>query len=190
MAVSNAKIVSRSGAPKRRTRASGQLSASRARKAKALKAQQAKADEANTDRAECQPSEGDADDGNANTRQMLIHADAVVVEGYGNGQEATNSASNPGQTNEKKHKHGLRSKSAMKRKINSAQPRNEEEREASQRCMTMWGYVKYPQGPQIKESRQSHLVNFFLPKKSSTTITKLQVKVDPNPKRASYGQYD
>ena len=78
----------------------------------------------------------------------------------------------------------------MKRKINSAQPHNEEEREASQRCMTMWGYVKYPQGPQMKESRPSYLANFFLPKKSSTTVTKLQLKVDRNPKRATYGQYN
>ena len=47
-------------------------------------------------------SEGDANDGNANKRQRVIHADAVVVDVDGNGQEATNSASNPGQTNEKK----------------------------------------------------------------------------------------
>ena len=89
MPVSNSKTVLRSGAPKRRTRASGRLSASRARKAKALKAQQAKADKANADGKEYQPSEGDADDGNANKRQMLMHADAVVVDGDVNGQEVT-----------------------------------------------------------------------------------------------------
>ena len=55
--------------------------------------------------------------------------------------------------------------------------------------MSMWGYVKYPQGRPRKESRQSHFTNFFVPKKSSTTAPKpkSQGKVEI---RATYGQYD
>ena len=109
----------------------------------------------------------------------------VVVDDDGDNGEATK----PGQSNDKKRKHGLQSKSTKKRTINNARPRNDEERAASRKGNTMYGYVKFPKGPRTKDTRADHLTNFFVPKKSKTVI-KSQVKVKPKVARATYRQYD